>query len=224
MIQILFLLLLKFNTSQILKIERMTSQILKIKISFLFANLLIINILSAQSKPTECKMVSVDSMKYAINERGDTLFRAQVPGENLRYVSDSKSSRILNVQGETIYEERQPEYPTGQNEMFRFLATNIRYPRTSREDGAQGTVFVQFTVDIDGSLVDVHVKTFRKKFKAQSEEKQKKEEKRIAAKSYKDIEDEAVRVVKLMPKWKPGMQQNKLTRMAYTMPIKFSVE
>ena len=189
------------------------------------SNLLIINHLSAQSQPIkEYKMVGKDSMKYAINEQGDTIFSGVIKGENLRLVNDGRSNRIYSTNRVMIYEETYPEYPNGIGELFRFLGNNIRYPKIARENGAQGTVYVGFVIDIDGSLVDINVKSIKKIFSAKSEAKQRKEEKKIPIESYQAMEEEAIRVVKLMPKWKPGTQQSKQVRVSYTLPIKFKLE
>jgi Gram-negative bacterial TonB protein C-terminal len=189
-------------------------------------NLLITDSLSAQNPDREYKMVAKDSMKYAINERGDTIFRAKIKGDNLRLVIDGKRifTRIINDKDSILFEETIPEYPNGNQEMFRFLASQIRYPKEARESGAQGNVFVAFIINADGSVSDVYVKKIDKIFKAQSEEKRMIEASKISLKHYKAIEEEAIRVVKLMPKWKPGMQQNRPVRVAYTLPIKFKLD
>ena len=116
------------------------------------------------------------------------------------------------------------QYPNGPNEMFRFLSSQIRYPKEARESGAQGNVFVVFIVNVDGNVSDVYVKKIDKIFKAQSAEKRKIEESKIPAEHYKAIEEEAIRVVKLMPKWKPATQQGKPARVRFTLPIKFKLD
>jgi hypothetical protein len=83
---------------------------------------------------------------------------------------------------------------------------------------------VKFIVDIDGSITDISVASLKKFFKTNSEKKRLKLEKSIPAEAYKEIEEEAKRVVSLSPKWKPGMQQNKPVRVAYTLPITFRLE
>lgn len=192
---------------------------------FICFNMLISNSLFSQSIAREFKMIGSDSMKYAINQSGDSIFSVKVKGENLRYVMDEKGSRVVNAKNETIYyQERMPEFPNGYDEMQRFLANNIRYPKIAKEKGAQGTVYIGLIVNKDGRLSDIHVKGLGKNFKAKSEAKQRREEKKIPAEIYRAIEEEAVRVVNLMPNWTPGMQQNKAVGVAYTLPIKFKLE
>ena len=94
-------------------------------------------------------------------------------------------------------EPTMPKYPGGTEKMFEFIADNLRWP----DDDAciQGRVVVSFIVEKDGSLTDIKVE-----------------------KSIDPLFDkEAVRVVKSMPKWKPGMYRGKPARVKYYIPISF---
>ena len=96
-----------------------------------------------------------------------------------------------------IPEEVYPKFPGGPEKMFEFIANNLRWP----DDDAciQGRVVVSFIVEKDGSLTDVKV-----------------------IKSVDPAFDkEAIRVVKSMPKWEPGMWRGKPARVHYCIPIKF---
>ena len=97
--------------------------------------------------------------------------------------------------------EPNPEFIGGTKAMFEFLKENLKYPKNARD--CEGTVYVGFVVKTDGNLTDVNVKRGL----------------------HPDIDDEAVRVVKMMSgKWKPGMQSGKPISVAYTIPIKFRLE
>jgi periplasmic protein TonB len=98
--------------------------------------------------------------------------------------------------------EQNPEFPDGQKAMFSWLSSNIKYPPIARENGIEGTVYVGFVVNTDGSIVDVIVK------------------RGIGG----GCNEEAVRVVQQMPNWKPGRQQGRPVRVAFTLPIKFKLE
>jgi periplasmic protein TonB len=98
--------------------------------------------------------------------------------------------------------EQNPEFPDGQKAMFSWLSSNIKYPPIARENGIEGTVYVGFVVNTDGSIVDVNVK------------------RGIGG----GCNEEAVRVVQQMPNWKPGRQQGRPVRVAFTLPIKFKLE
>lgn len=104
-----------------------------------------------------------------------------------------------------IIVENMPEYPGGQTELFKFLANNTHYPAMARENGIEGTVYVGFVVLEDGSISNVQVK-------------------RGLPGGGAGCDEEAVRVVKQMPKWKPGKQRGKTVRVAYTLPFKFKLE
>jgi len=104
----------------------------------------------------------------------------------------------------TIVEEM-PEYPGGQAALFKFLAENTKYPPMARENGIEGTVYVGFVVLEDGTINNVQVK-------------------RGLPGGGAGCDEEAIRVVKTMPKWKPGKQRGKAVRVAYTLPFKFKLE
>jgi protein TonB len=99
--------------------------------------------------------------------------------------------------------ESMPEFPGGQQALFRFLSENVKYPVIAQENGIQGRVICQFVVNKDGSIVDVEV-----------------------ARSGGDpsLDKEAVRVIKSMPKWKPGKQRGKPVRVKYTVPVNFKLQ
>jgi TonB family protein len=109
---------------------------------------------------------------------------------------------VPNKDGIYTIVEQQPEFPQGQKAMFEWLGQNIKYPAKARENGVEGTVYIGFVVQKDGFLSDVTVK------------------RGISS----DCNEEAVRVISAMPKWKPGMQEGKAVAVAYTLPIKFKLE
>ncbi|MCL2042144.1 MAG: energy transducer TonB [Bacteroidales bacterium] len=113
------------------------------------------------------------------------------------------------VQEEEIVEEeifmiveQVPEYPGGDEARLNFLRNNIKYPQMAREAGIQGTVYVGFVVEKDGSVTQVKVM------------------RGIGG----GCDEEAVRVTKMMPKWKAGKQRGKEVRVSYNMPVKFTLQ
>ena len=92
-----------------------------------------------------------------------------------------------------------PEYPGGSAAMMRYLAQNVKYPQAAQENGRQGKVVVQFVVDTDGSIINAHVLTS----------------------VYPDLDKEALRVIKSMPRLTPGKQKGKPVRVKYTVPVNF---
>lgn len=101
----------------------------------------------------------------------------------------------------TVVEEM-PSFPGGMGECMKFLAKNINYPTISQENGVQGRVIVQFVVNTDGSVVDPVVVRGVDPY----------------------LDKEALRVIKMMPKWSPGKQRNKPVRVKYTVPVMFRLQ
>lgn len=97
--------------------------------------------------------------------------------------------------------ESMPEFPGGEAAMRSFLSTNIKYPPLARELGIQGKVYVNFVVETDGSITKL--KLFRG----------------IGG----GCDEEALRVVRSMPKWTPGKQIGKAVRVEFTLPIHFKL-
>lgn len=99
--------------------------------------------------------------------------------------------------------EDMPEFPGGQRALFKYLSEHIKYPVIAQENGIQGRVICQFTIDKGGSIVDVEV---------------------VRSAGDPSLDREAVRVIKSMPKWKPGQQRGLLVRTRYTLPCNFSLK
>ena len=106
---------------------------------------------------------------------------------------------------ETIFMvvESMPEFPGGQQALFKFLAENVKYPVIAQENGIQGRVICQFVVNKDGSIVDVQA---------------------VRSSGEASLDKEAIRVIKSMPKWKPGKQRGKPVRVKYTVPVNFRLQ
>ena len=99
--------------------------------------------------------------------------------------------------------EKMPEFPGGQQALFKYLSENVKYPVIAQENGIQGRVICQFVVNKDGSIVDVEV---------------------VRSGGDPSLDKEAVRVIKSMPKWKPGKQRGKAVRVKYTVPVNFKLQ
>ena len=121
-----------------------------------------------------------------------------------------------------------PEFPGGMNEMFGWMNRNVKYPKEALECGVEGRIIVQFVVEKDGSINDIKViKGAGEKgeivvtaYKPNDDtpEEVKKEN---ADKARIALQEEALRVVKTMPKWKPGTNKGKPVRTKFTLPITF---
>lgn len=100
----------------------------------------------------------------------------------------------------TIVED-QPSFPGGTEELYKYLGKAVKYPEMAKDAGISGTVYVTFEVDKEGNIKDVKVL------------------RGIGG----GCDEEAIRVVKAMPKWKPGKQRGKPVRVQFNLPIKFTL-
>ena len=98
--------------------------------------------------------------------------------------------------------EKQPEFPGGTAELFKYLSKAIKYPVIAQENGIQGRVVCSFVVNRDGSIVDIQVM-------------------RGVDPS---LDKEAIRVISEMPKWKPGEQRGKPVRVRFILPVQFLLQ
>ena len=115
--------------------------------------------------------------------------------------------------------EQMPEFPGGDEAMFKYLSDNLSYPQNAREAGIQGKVMVGFVVEADGSITEV--KTIR--FFPITDSKEKSKPVTLTMVLQKELEDEAIRVIKAMPTWTPGKQRGRNVRVAYRLPITFTL-
>ena len=98
--------------------------------------------------------------------------------------------------------EQMPEYPGGPKALMEFLNNNVQYPAEAEKAGIQGRVIATFVVEKDGSISNAKV-----------------------VKSVDPLLDaEALRVIGAMPNWKPGMQNGKVVRVKYTVPLSFHLD
>ena len=98
--------------------------------------------------------------------------------------------------------EEMPSFPGGQGALMSFLNSNIKYPVVAQENGVQGRVIVGFVVERDGSITDV----------------------KVMRSVDPSLDREAQRVVRAMPKWKPGKQNGSAVRVKYTVPVVFRLQ
>ncbi|RYE10034.1 MAG: energy transducer TonB [Sphingobacteriaceae bacterium] len=98
--------------------------------------------------------------------------------------------------------EKLPEFPGGMDAWVKFLSKNLRYPEQAASDGVSGRVYMSFIVEKDGKITDIQVS-------------------RAAGHGF---DEEAKRVLKMAPTWKPGIQNGKPVRVRYTIPINFTIQ
>lgn len=98
--------------------------------------------------------------------------------------------------------EQQPEFPGGEKALYKFLQDNVRYPEKASNAGQAGTVRVKFVVNEDGAITNVEV---------------------VRGAGY-GMDEEAMRVIKSMPKWKPGKNNGHAVKVYFQVPITFTLQ
>jgi periplasmic protein TonB len=101
-----------------------------------------------------------------------------------------------------VFVEDSPDFPGGIDSLFAFIHRVMIYPQEAQDSSIQGTVYVSFVVEKDGSLSDI----------------------KIIRGVCPSLNAEALRVMKMMPKWKPGKQRGKPVRVKFNMPIAFRLQ
>lgn len=98
--------------------------------------------------------------------------------------------------------EDMPEFPGGGTELVKFIAENVVYPEDAKKQGIEGKDMVAFVIDTEGNVRDVEL---------------------VRGTGFESLDNEALRVVSSMPKWKPGMQGGKAVNVSYVVPINFKL-
>lgn len=97
-----------------------------------------------------------------------------------------------------------PEFPGGINKLYEFIGSKLKYPKDVRKAEIEGRVVVSFVVERDGSIKPENI--------------------RIEEGLYPSIDKEAIRVIKLMPNWKPAQQSGRTVRAKTGFPIMFALK
>ena len=131
--------------------------------------------------------------------------------EKRKVASEERAKKAISYKdgkGKTIFikAEKMPEYEGGNDAMMKYLTDNLQYPSEAKDDGEEGTVFVDFVIDPKGKVQDV-----------------------VATDAVNDnvnlaLKNESVRVVSSMPAWKPAMHKGKPVSAAYSLPVKFQLD
>jgi protein TonB len=126
-------------------------------------------------------------------------------GDEVVIPSDNTGNGVVEEKAPEIFTvvEEMPEYPGGMGDLMKYLQNNINYPQVEKEAGIQGKVFVKFVVNPDGSISNTEVLR--------------------GVAGGEGLSKEAVRVVKSMPKWKPGKQNGRTVPVYFNLPINFKL-
>ena len=171
-------------------------------------------------------IVPIAALSLAVTARTVTDYKV-LPSQEL--------AQVQAVDGEDpVFEvcEVLPQFPGGDVEMMKFFMKNVKYPVVAETNGVQGCVLVSFIVEKDGSLSHVEAKSVTDAtgnavtvvaMRSDMTDKQK-QEAVDRNKGIQALKDESERVVKLMPKWKPGKQRGETVRVRCTIPATFRLQ
>ena len=159
--------------------------------------------------------------EYIIGEDGIGYYRGNVNDDNedeleeIEINVEPKQNEVVNeymVPENEVEEEEEaevftivdemPQFPGGESKLMEYVSKNINYPQIARESGIQGRVFVGFVVEPDGSISNV----------------------KLLRGIGGGCDEEALRVVNSLPKWKPGKNRGKAVRVSYQIPVFFKLQ
>jgi TonB family protein len=151
--------------------------------------------------PGKVENVPVDSeliMEFQLSPQRFAVVTDEPP------LSLSQESEANSENPQKVYTivEQVPEYPGGLLGLRKFIAMNVRYPVEALEKGMVGKVFVSFVIDETGEVTNI----------------------KLARGVHPSLDQEAIRVVKLMDRWKPGIKDGKSVKVSYTVPINFDIQ
>ncbi len=123
--------------------------------------------------------------------------------KNGKDIADIKQN-VTQVEAEKIYDviEQMPQFPGGESELMKFLSNNIKYPVIAQENGIEGKVIIGFVVSKTGDISDI----------------------KVLRSLDPSCDKEAIRVVKLLPRWIPGKQNGVNVNVRYTLPVSFKLQ
>lgn len=131
---------------------------------------------------------------------GEAVEQEEIPFE----ATNVDESAPLDANTDEVFKvvEVDPEFPGGEEALYKYLAENIKYPVMAKNNKVEGRVYITFVIEKDGTVSDAKV------LRSVNEE----------------LDAEALRVINAMPKWKPGMQRGVPVRVQYNIPISFKLQ
>ena len=152
--------------------------------------------------PLAFALVFMNSCKRRTNVQKQVMegTKVEVKAETGEDTAQSKSAEPTDKVYEVV--EQMPTFKGGDAALMKYLSENIRYPEAAEKAGEQGRVVVSFTVEKDGTVADV----------------------KVARSVTPTLDAEAVRVIKAMPKWVPGKQDDQFVRVRYNVPVSFKLQ
>ncbi len=134
----------------------------------------------------------------------EAIFESTESGEELEVPTEEIGFEpiIDDVVIDYVLIQHKPEFPGGMNALMSFINSNIKYPEIAKDMGIDGTVAVEFIIDTKGNVTDVSIYQSVNKY----------------------LDNEAIRVANLFPRWKPGKQSGKAVNVKFVLPIKYRLQ
>ncbi|MCD4725977.1 MAG: TonB family protein [Bacteroidales bacterium] len=154
--------------------------------------------------PPPKRVVQINIVEDDVEVEDDLMIDAEADEstEMDEYIPIEVDEEVLDEAPIFTVVESMPEFRGGMSELYPYLQKNMKYPVMAKESGIQGKVYVTFVVEKNGSITDVKVL------------------RGIGG----GCDEEAIRVVAGMPKWKPGKQRGKPVRVQYNLPVRFTLQ
>ena len=166
----------------------------------------------SQVKPEQIESIGVLKGKSAIAVYGEKakngvvlIITKEKAGKTNGSGPDNSAQKVESKQRQDevfVVVEEMPEFPGGEKALKEFIGRTVKYPADAIKENIQGKVFVTFTVKSDGTVGDA----------------------KIARGVNPLLDNEALRVVNLLPVWKPGKQRGQDVNVAYTIPVQFALD
>lgn len=118
-----------------------------------------------------------------------------------KILKEGEESLFNNFEIIYLFSDVPPAFPSSEEGLLKFIATNIKYPVDERDNNIQGTVYVQFIISKTGSVKNV----------------------KVVRKVSPNLDKEAIRVIQSLPNWKPGIVNDNPVNVAFTLPINFKL-
>ena len=143
----------------------------------------------------------LQEVSFMLNENWKIIYAADLASTGAAIAEYSPEQNFIMIEEVFTMVEEQPQPAGGMSEMYRFIAENLNYPEAAQRMGIEGKVFVQFVVDVDGTIDEVVTL------------------KGIGA----GCDEQAVKVVESLPPWKPGIQRGRPVKVRMILPITFKL-
>lgn len=138
------------------------------------------------------------------NPKGNPKGSDSIPDGKLKLGGGNGNDNGLKKKDPILVPDKNPEFPGGMEALMKFLSSNLKYPPKAAEEKVTGTVFVSFVVDENGKIKDITLLN----------------DKKVGL----GCDEEAMRVIKMMPDWTPGVHQNEKVAVLYKLPVRFKIK